>query len=48
VNRSDRDVVFLEIGSRHHDDAVDYPDDDLAGRTVDGRWQYFHKDGRPY
>jgi uncharacterized cupin superfamily protein len=48
VNRSDRDVVFLEIGSRHRDDAVDYPDDDLAGRTVDGRWQYFHKDGRPY
>ena len=48
VNRSDADVVYLEIGSRHDDDAVDYPDDDLAGRTVDGRWRYFHKDGRPY
>jgi uncharacterized cupin superfamily protein len=48
VNRSDRDVVFLEIGSRHQDDAVDYPDVDLVGRTVDDRWRYFHKDGRPY
>jgi uncharacterized cupin superfamily protein len=48
VNRSDHDVVFLEIGSRHQDDAVDYPDVDLVGRTVDDRWRYFHKDGRPY
>lgn len=48
VNRGGTDVVYLEIGSRHDDDAVDYPDDDLAGRTVDGQWCYFHKDGQPY
>jgi uncharacterized cupin superfamily protein len=48
VNRSAADVVYLEIGSRDDDEAVDYPDVDLVGRTVDGRWRYFHKDGRPY
>ncbi|GAB3098297.1 cupin domain-containing protein [Lysobacter terrae] len=48
VNRSTTDVVYLEIGSRYPGEAVEYPDDDLAGRTVDGQWRYFHKDGRPY
>jgi uncharacterized cupin superfamily protein len=48
VNRSDADVVYLEIGSRVDDEQVVYPDDDLAGRTVDGRWRYFHKDGQAY
>ena len=48
INRGTGDVVYLEIGSRHPDEAVEYPDDDLAGRTVDGRWRYFHKDGQPY
>ena len=48
INRSDADVVYLEIGSRADDERVIYPDDDLAGRTVDGHWRYFHKDGQPY
>jgi uncharacterized cupin superfamily protein len=48
INRGTNDVVYLEIGSRHPNEAVEYPDDDLAGRTVDGRWRYFHKDGQPY
>jgi uncharacterized cupin superfamily protein len=48
VNRSDADVVYLEVGGRLAPDAVTYPDDDLAGRTVDGQWRYFHKDGQPY
>ena len=48
VNRSDADVVYLEVGGREDADAVTYPDDDLAGRTVDGQWRYFHKDGQPY
>jgi len=47
INRGANDVVYLEIGSRHPNEAVEYPDD-LAGRTVDGRWRYFHKDGQPY
>ena len=48
VNRSDADVLYLEIGDRQPGEAVDYPDDDLVGRTVDGSWRYFHKDGQPY
>jgi len=48
INRSDRDVVYLEIGDRSAGDEVTYPDDDLAARMVDGRWQFSHKDGRPY
>lgn len=48
VNRSNTDVVYLEIGSRHADDEVQYPDDDLALRRIDGQVRYFHKDGQPY
>lgn len=48
INRSENDVVYLEIGSRADADEVRYPDDDMVGRTVDGRWRYFHEDGQPY
>lgn len=48
VNRSDADVVYLEIGSRKENEAVDYPDDGMIGRTIDGRWTYLHEDGTPF
>ena len=48
VNDTADDVVYLEIGDRTAGDAVDYPDDDLAVVTVDGRRQMAHKDGTPY
>lgn len=48
INRSDGDVVYLEIGDRSAGDQVTYPDNDLAARMVDGRWQFLHKDGQPY
>ena len=48
VNESGADVVYLEIGDRTAGDAVDYPDDDLAVVTVDGKRQMAHKDGSPY
>jgi len=48
VNETDEDVVYLEIGDRTEGDAVEYPDDDLAVATVDGRRRMTHKDGRPY
>ena len=48
VNRSDNDVVYLEVGGRDTGDEVTYPDDDLVARFEDDRWQFFHKDGRPY
>ncbi len=49
VNRTKRDVVYLEIGDRSAGDEASYPDDDLqAALGPDGRWVFTHKDGRPY
>ena len=49
VNRSNADVLYLEIGDRSAGDGVDYPDDDLkAAFGSDGKWQFLHKDGTPY
>lgn len=49
INRSDRDAVFLEIGSRIPEGGADYPDIDMiVRRTDDGKWRYLHKDGTPY
>ena len=46
-NRSDRDALLLEIGSRRPDvDGCDYPDIDLVLR--DGEDIYRHRDGTPY
>lgn len=49
VNRTDAEALYLEIGDRAPDDRADYPADDLEARLdPDGRWRFFHKDGRPY
>ena len=49
VNRTDRDVVYLEIGDRTPGDGAAYPRDDLkASFGPDGGWTYTHKDGRAY
>ncbi|HEY3850312.1 MAG TPA: cupin domain-containing protein [Steroidobacteraceae bacterium] len=46
-NRTDRDVVVLEIGARKvEQDECDYPDIDL--RFLNGDGGYVHKDGTPY
>lgn len=48
VNRTDLDVVYLEIGDRSPGDEVAYPDDDLHARMgEDGKWRYLRKDGTP-
>lgn len=49
VNRTGRDAVYLEVGDRAPDDAVEYPHDDLAAsKAPDGSWRFTHKDGTPY
>lgn len=48
INPTDEDVVYLEIGDRTPGDTGHYPDDDLQAVMRDGRWQFLHKDGRPY
>jgi uncharacterized cupin superfamily protein len=46
VNRTQRDVVYLEIGDRSADDHVTCPDDDLvAWPGPDGARPYSRKDG---
>ncbi len=49
VNRTERDVVYLEIGDRTPGDEGSYPNDDIAAALgADGKWQFTHKDGTPY
>jgi uncharacterized cupin superfamily protein len=49
VNRTDQDVLYLEVGDRTPGDEGSYPVDDLkAALGPDGQWTYTHKDGRPY
>ena len=49
VNRTDGDVVYLEIGDRTAGDDVTYPADDLKAELgADGKWVFTGKDGRPY
>ena len=48
VNRSARDAVVLEVGTRLEQDAADYSDIDMLVRVVDGEERFVHKDGTPY
>lgn len=48
VNRTDSDVLYLEIGDRTPGDEGSYPNDDIQAVLVDGKWQFTHKDGTPY
>ena len=49
INRTDRDVVYLEIGDRTAGDEGFYPTDDIrASLGPDGNWVFTHKDGTPY
>jgi uncharacterized cupin superfamily protein len=49
VNRTNTDVVVLEVGDRSAGDTGSYPADDIqAVLGVDGKWQFAHKDGAPY
>lgn len=49
VNRTSRDVVFLEVGDRTPGDEGAYPKDDIqAALGPDGKWLFTHKDGTPY
>ncbi len=50
VNRSSRDVVYLEIGSRNTDEIAHYPDDDVAMQRdpTTGRNHFTKKTGESY
>ena len=49
LNRSDRPARYLEISNRDPEDAVEYPDVDLAYRKApDGTAVFTRKDGTPH
>ena len=48
-NRTQHDVLFLEVGDRAAGDQVVYPNDDLSLVVgADGKVRCAHKDGTPY
>lgn len=47
-NRSTRDAVLLEVGSRHAADQSSYPDIDLRAPAHEKPAMYTHRDGTPY
>ena len=49
LNRTQEEVVYLEVGDRGAGDEAAYPDDDLQARLdAQGKWLFVHKDGTPY
>ena len=48
-NRTDTDVVYVEIGDRTAGDEGSCPDDDIKVELgADGQWIFARKDGTPY
>jgi len=48
INKTDRDAVYLEIGTRCEHERVDYPDVDLMMIRDQHGARYTHKNGDPY
>lgn len=49
LNRSKRDVLYIEVGDRTPGDEGTYPNEDLkAAQDKNGQWVFTKKDGTPY
>lgn len=48
VNETNEEVLYLEVGDRTQGDEGSYPDDDLKAVLLAGKWNFVHKDGKPY
>jgi uncharacterized cupin superfamily protein len=48
VNKTNRDAVYLEIGTRSKYERAEYPDVDLMVVRDDKGMRYTHKNGDPY
>ncbi len=48
INRTDRDAVFLEIGTRAAAELVEYPDIDMRFERDGATGRYLRKSGEPY
>ena len=48
INRSDRDAVYFEVGTRAATERVHYPDVDLVMERDEKGRRYLHRNGEPY
>jgi uncharacterized cupin superfamily protein len=48
TNRTTRDAVYLEIGTRSKRDRVEYSDIDMRNEKDESGTRYLHKSGEPY
>jgi uncharacterized cupin superfamily protein len=48
VNKTDRDALYLEIGTRAASERAHYPDDDLKFERDGKELRILHKSGEPY
>jgi len=48
INRTSRDAVYLEIGTRAASERVDYPDVDCVFERDDTKMVYRRRSGEPY
>ena len=47
-NRTSRDTLYLEVGTRAKTEHVTYPDHDLVLKRDETGRKYFHRNGEPY
>ena len=48
INRSDRDAIYLEVGTRAVRERAEYPDVDLCAERDEKGGRFLHKSGEPY
>ncbi len=48
INRSDRPVLYLEVGTRAANEVAEYSDIDMVARKQGGRFVFTRKNGEPY
>jgi uncharacterized cupin superfamily protein len=48
INRTDRDAVFIEVGTRSPREVCEYPDIDMRAERDGKDGRYLHKSGAPY
>ncbi len=48
INRSERDAIYLEVGTRAARERAEYPDIDLRAERDEKGMRYLHKSGEPY
>jgi len=48
VNRTDRDALYIEVGTRARRERAHYPDVDLVGNKDEHGFRFSHRSGEPY